>query len=54
MDAVSCWKLEVDTDRIAWLTCDNPGTSTNVLSAAVLKELHRRSRYQGIYGAAHP
>ncbi len=39
MDAVSCWTLEVDADRIAWLTCDTPGTSTNVLSASVLKEL---------------
>jgi 3-hydroxyacyl-CoA dehydrogenase/enoyl-CoA hydratase/3-hydroxybutyryl-CoA epimerase len=33
------WKLEVDTDRIAWLTFDTPGTSTNVLSAVVLREL---------------
>jgi len=33
------WRLSVDADRIAWLTCDIPGTSTNVLSAAVLKEL---------------
>jgi len=39
MDSVSCWKLEVDADRIAWLTCDIPGTSTNVLSASVLNEL---------------
>jgi 3-hydroxyacyl-CoA dehydrogenase / enoyl-CoA hydratase / 3-hydroxybutyryl-CoA epimerase len=39
MDAVSSWKLEVDAERIAWLTCDIPGTSTNVLSASVLKEL---------------
>jgi 3-hydroxyacyl-CoA dehydrogenase / enoyl-CoA hydratase / 3-hydroxybutyryl-CoA epimerase len=39
MDAVGCWKLEVDADRIAWLTCDIPGTSANVLSAAVLEEL---------------
>src|ERR1700733_7544184 len=39
MDAVSCWELKVDADRIAWLTCDIPGTSTNVLSASVLKEL---------------
>src|SRR5580700_5653953 len=39
MDSVSCWKLEVDADRIAWLTCDIPGTSTNVLSALVLNEL---------------
>jgi len=33
------WKFEIDTDRIAWLTCDTPGASTNVLSAAVLQEL---------------
>jgi 3-hydroxyacyl-CoA dehydrogenase/enoyl-CoA hydratase/3-hydroxybutyryl-CoA epimerase len=33
------WKLDVDSDRIAWLTFDTPGASTNVLSAAVLKEL---------------
>ncbi|MGD0502154.1 MAG: 3-hydroxyacyl-CoA dehydrogenase NAD-binding domain-containing protein [Steroidobacteraceae bacterium] len=33
------WKFEVDADRIAWLTCDTPGTSTNVLSAGVLREL---------------
>jgi 3-hydroxyacyl-CoA dehydrogenase/enoyl-CoA hydratase/3-hydroxybutyryl-CoA epimerase len=39
MDAASSWKLEVDAERIAWLTCDIPGGSTNVLSASVLKEL---------------
>jgi 3-hydroxyacyl-CoA dehydrogenase / enoyl-CoA hydratase / 3-hydroxybutyryl-CoA epimerase len=33
------WTLEIDADRIAWLVCDTPGTSTNVLSAAVLREL---------------
>jgi 3-hydroxyacyl-CoA dehydrogenase / enoyl-CoA hydratase / 3-hydroxybutyryl-CoA epimerase len=33
------WTLEVDADRIAWLTCDMPGASTNVLSAAVLQDL---------------
>jgi len=33
------WKFEVDVDRVAWLTCDTPGTSTNVLSATVLTEL---------------
>jgi 3-hydroxyacyl-CoA dehydrogenase / enoyl-CoA hydratase / 3-hydroxybutyryl-CoA epimerase len=33
------WKLDVDSDRVAWLTCDTPGTSTNVLSAAVIKDL---------------
>src|SRR5579862_9780062 len=39
MSGGSSWRLEVDADRIAWLTCDIPGTSTNVLSASVLKEL---------------
>ena len=33
------WTLEVDPDRIAWLTCDTPRASTNVLSAPVLREL---------------
>jgi 3-hydroxyacyl-CoA dehydrogenase/enoyl-CoA hydratase/3-hydroxybutyryl-CoA epimerase len=33
------WSLEIDADRIAWLACDTPGTSTNVLSAAVLGDL---------------
>jgi 3-hydroxyacyl-CoA dehydrogenase / enoyl-CoA hydratase / 3-hydroxybutyryl-CoA epimerase len=33
------WTLEIDADRIAWLVCDTPGASTNVLSAAVLKDL---------------
>jgi 3-hydroxyacyl-CoA dehydrogenase/enoyl-CoA hydratase/3-hydroxybutyryl-CoA epimerase len=33
------WSLEIDTDRVAWLVCDTPGTSTNVLSAAVLRDL---------------
>ncbi len=33
------WVLEFDADGVAWLTCDVPGTSTNVLSAAVLQEL---------------
>ena len=31
--------MEVDAERIAWLACDTPGTSTNVLSAAVLRDL---------------
>jgi 3-hydroxyacyl-CoA dehydrogenase/enoyl-CoA hydratase/3-hydroxybutyryl-CoA epimerase len=35
----STWKFEIDADRIAWLTCDTPGASTNVLSAGVLREL---------------
>jgi 3-hydroxyacyl-CoA dehydrogenase/enoyl-CoA hydratase/3-hydroxybutyryl-CoA epimerase len=33
------WTLDVDADRIAWLTCDMPGSSTNVLSAAVIGDL---------------
>jgi 3-hydroxyacyl-CoA dehydrogenase / enoyl-CoA hydratase / 3-hydroxybutyryl-CoA epimerase len=33
------WSLEVDSDRIAWLVFDTPGTSTNVLSAAALRDL---------------
>jgi 3-hydroxyacyl-CoA dehydrogenase/enoyl-CoA hydratase/3-hydroxybutyryl-CoA epimerase len=33
------WKLDIDADRIAWLTCDSPDTSTNVLSADVIREL---------------
>lgn len=35
----SPWTLDVDADRIAWLTCDMPGSSTNVLSGAVIKAL---------------
>jgi 3-hydroxyacyl-CoA dehydrogenase / enoyl-CoA hydratase / 3-hydroxybutyryl-CoA epimerase len=33
------WVLEFDAGGVAWLTCDLPGSSTNVLSAAVLQEL---------------
>ncbi len=33
------WQRETDTDGIAWLTLDKPGTSTNVLSRDVLVEL---------------
>jgi 3-hydroxyacyl-CoA dehydrogenase/enoyl-CoA hydratase/3-hydroxybutyryl-CoA epimerase len=33
------WKLERDAEGIAWLTLDKPGTSANVLSAGVLREL---------------
>jgi len=39
MSEISSWSLEVDAERIAWLACDTPGTSTNVLSAAVLRDL---------------
>jgi 3-hydroxyacyl-CoA dehydrogenase/enoyl-CoA hydratase/3-hydroxybutyryl-CoA epimerase len=33
------WSFEIDADRVAWLVCDSPGTSTNVLSAMVLRDL---------------
>jgi 3-hydroxyacyl-CoA dehydrogenase / enoyl-CoA hydratase / 3-hydroxybutyryl-CoA epimerase len=39
MSAVQNWTLEFDAEKIAWLTCDVQGTSTNVLSSAVLQEL---------------
>jgi 3-hydroxyacyl-CoA dehydrogenase / enoyl-CoA hydratase / 3-hydroxybutyryl-CoA epimerase len=39
MPASRSWSVELDADRVAWLTLDTPGTSTNVLSAAVLREL---------------
>jgi len=35
----SHWTLQIDADRIAWLTCDMAGASTNVLSGAVVREL---------------
>jgi hypothetical protein len=35
----SNWSLQIDADRIAWLTCDMAEASTNVLSAGVLREL---------------
>jgi 3-hydroxyacyl-CoA dehydrogenase/enoyl-CoA hydratase/3-hydroxybutyryl-CoA epimerase len=38
--ATSAWKIERDTDGIAWLTLDKPGTSANVLSRDVLTELN--------------
>ncbi len=36
------WALDIDADGIAWLTCDVPNASTNVLSAAVLQDLAAR------------
>jgi len=35
----SNWTLQIDADRIAWLTCDMAGASANVLSGAVVREL---------------
>ena len=34
------WSVSMDADRVAWLSCDIPGTSTNVLSSAVLRDLN--------------
>jgi 3-hydroxyacyl-CoA dehydrogenase/enoyl-CoA hydratase/3-hydroxybutyryl-CoA epimerase len=42
MADAATWSLDIDADRVAWLVCDTPGTSTNVLSAAVLRELSAR------------
>src|SRR6202051_4615016 len=39
MADTATWFLEIDADRVAWLVCDTPGTSTNVLSSAVLRDL---------------
>jgi 3-hydroxyacyl-CoA dehydrogenase/enoyl-CoA hydratase/3-hydroxybutyryl-CoA epimerase len=36
---MSNWALEMDADRIAWLTCDMAQTSTNVLSGEMVREL---------------
>jgi 3-hydroxyacyl-CoA dehydrogenase/enoyl-CoA hydratase/3-hydroxybutyryl-CoA epimerase len=33
------WSVEFDADRIAWLVCDSPDASTNVLSEQVLRDL---------------
>jgi 3-hydroxyacyl-CoA dehydrogenase / enoyl-CoA hydratase / 3-hydroxybutyryl-CoA epimerase len=39
MNGLPSWSLEFDAAEVAWLTCDVPGTSTNVLTSAVLQEL---------------
>src|SRR5439155_3535209 len=39
MTAYRHWKLDGDTDGIAWLNFDKAGTSTNTLSADVFEEL---------------
>ncbi len=33
------WSIEKDADSVLWLTIDKPGTSANVLSGSVLREL---------------
>src|SRR5882757_8094308 len=47
----SHWTLQTDADRIAWLTCDMTGTSTNVLSGEVVRELAEKLRE---VAALHP
>ncbi len=39
MADTATWSLKIDADRVAWLTCDTPGASTNVLSRPVLQDL---------------
>jgi len=39
MNEPAAWSLERDSEKIAWLTLDKPGTSANVLSSGVLREL---------------
>jgi 3-hydroxyacyl-CoA dehydrogenase/enoyl-CoA hydratase/3-hydroxybutyryl-CoA epimerase len=39
MAGAGTWSAGIDADRVAWLVCDTPGTSTNVLSAPVLRDL---------------
>jgi enoyl-CoA hydratase len=36
------WRLETDSDRIAWLTFDLQGSSTNTLGSAAMRELNDR------------
>jgi len=38
------WTLDLDADRVAWLTFDKPGTSANSLSRAAMEELDQRLR----------
>ncbi len=36
------WRLEIDSDRVAWLCFDKAGASTNVLSGGVMLELDQK------------
>jgi 3-hydroxyacyl-CoA dehydrogenase/enoyl-CoA hydratase/3-hydroxybutyryl-CoA epimerase len=40
--ALPHWTLELDADRVAWLTFDKPGASANSLSRVALEELDQR------------
>src|ERR1700761_6664914 len=39
---MSNWSLQIDADRIAWLTCDMANSSANVLSGEMVRELSTR------------
>ncbi len=39
MNTEAAWTIERDSDAVVWLTIDKPGTSANVLSSGVLREL---------------
>jgi len=39
MNESASWKADRDAEGVVWLTLDKPGSSANVLSAAVLSEL---------------
>ena len=36
---MSNWTLQVDADRVAWLSADLAGSSANVLSGDMVREL---------------
>jgi 3-hydroxyacyl-CoA dehydrogenase/enoyl-CoA hydratase/3-hydroxybutyryl-CoA epimerase len=40
--AASHWTIEIDADRVAWLTLDKPGASANALSRPAMYELNER------------
>jgi 3-hydroxyacyl-CoA dehydrogenase/enoyl-CoA hydratase/3-hydroxybutyryl-CoA epimerase len=39
---MSNWSLQLDSDRYAWLTCDMAGSSANVLSGDMVRELSEK------------
>jgi 3-hydroxyacyl-CoA dehydrogenase / enoyl-CoA hydratase / 3-hydroxybutyryl-CoA epimerase len=39
---MSNWSLQIDADRVAWLTCDMTDSSANVLSGDMVRELSAR------------
>ena len=41
-EGLAQWRLNVDADRVAWLTFDRPGAGTNTLSRAAMEELDQR------------